>query len=165
VWRVSLEDFRKSSAILPVNPVNLHVLAVTPDQLAAICNSFDKALSMAPDFGARFYQRLSRDHPQTLVIFSAVNMASQHTRFVGMLSIVLHRMKDNRPVTPLLQDLGRQHGRYGVRDEHFEGFGAALIEVVSELLGSEFDAAIRQSWIEVYEEITGRMKSGRDTSR
>ena len=120
---------------------------------------------MAPDFGARFYQRLSSDPPETLAIFSAVNMESQHTRVVGMLSIVLHRMKDGRPVTPLLQDLGRQHSRYGVTDEHFEGFGAALIEVVSELLGSEFDSAIRQSWIEVYGVITGMMKSGRDSSR
>ena len=132
---------------------------MNPDKLSAICDLFDKAYSMAPDFGSRFYRQLSADYPETMSIFNSVNMESQHTRFVGMLSIVLHRMKGGRPFESLLQDLGKQHMKYGVKDENFADFGESLMNVLQEMLGPEFDREMRDTWIATYAEITRVMKS------
>lgn len=132
---------------------------MTPDQLSAICDTFDRVVSSTPDFGPKFYQRLSDDYPQTMDVFNNINMDSQHTRFVGMLSIILHRIKDGRPVIPLLEDLGKQHSSFGVKEEDFENFGAALMKVLQTSLGNEFDEDLHDAWVAVYAEITSIMKS------
>jgi len=132
---------------------------MTPEQLSVICDSLDKACSMAPDFGERFYRRLSSDYPETKIIFNAISMEAQHTRFISMLGIILARMKEDRPVTLLLHDLGKQHDMRGVKDEHFEDFGVTLMTVLDDLLGNEFDRYMHDAWVAVYGEITKIMKS------
>ena len=114
---------------------------------------------MEPDFGSRFYLQLSSDYPETKAIFDSINMQAQHTRFIGMLSLIMLRMKNDRPVIPLVQDLGKQHEHYGVKDEHFEFFGATLMKVLQQVLGREFNAYMRDAWSAVYVEITRIMKS------
>ena len=132
---------------------------MTPEQLSAICNSFDKALSMSPDLGSRFYLQLASDHPETKEIFDSISMEAQHTRFISMLRIILIRMNDGLPVASLLQELGKQHVRFGVKEEDFEKFGTTLMKVLRELLGKEFDGHMCDAWVVVYEEITRIMKS------
>ncbi len=114
---------------------------------------------MEPDFGSKFYLQLSSDYPETKAIFDSINMHAQHTRFIGMLSVIMLRMKNDRPVTPLIRDLGKQHDHYGVKDEHFEFFGATLLKVLQQVLGREFNAYARDAWSAVYAEITRIMKS------
>lgn len=132
---------------------------MTPEQLSAICNSFDKALAMRPDLGSRFYQQLASDHPETTEIFDSISMDAQHTRFISMFRIILIRMNDALPVDSLLQDLGKQHAGFGVREEDFEKFGSTLMKLLRELLGKEFDRHMCDAWVVVYEEITRIMKS------
>jgi len=138
---------------------------MTPEQISAACESFAKARSMAPDFGSKFYQQLASDYPETQAIFGSVSMEVQHNRFVSMLSIVLNRMKDGHPVTPILQDLGKFHSRFGIKDEDFKNFSAALMKVLRELLGSEFNHCKCDAWVAVFEEITRTMNSASDGPR
>jgi len=132
---------------------------MTPEQLSAICTSFDKMRSVAPDLGTRFYQRLSADHAEISKVFSSVNMAAQHNRFIGMLHIILLRMQEGRPTADLLKDLGARHYHFGVSDENFQKFGATLIAVFHETLGAEFDEYLHAAWVEAYQQIMALMRS------
>jgi hemoglobin-like flavoprotein len=71
-------------------------------------------------------------------------------------------MRDQRPFISLLQDLGKQHLRYGVRDEDFETFAIVLLKLLNELLRSEFGEPLRNAWILVFAKITRIMRSGID---
>ena len=135
---------------------------MTPEQLSAICASFDMMRSVAPDLGTRFYQRLSVDHPEIENVFNSVNMAAQHSRFISMLDIILLRMKEGRPTADLLKDLGSRHYHFGVSDEGFDNFGATLIAVFQETLGAEFDRDLHDAWTDAYQQIVVLMKSESD---
>lgn len=137
---------------------------MTPEQLSAICLSLDKVRSVTPDFGARFYRRLSIDHPEIADVFHSVNMEAQHTRFVSMLHIILLRMKEGRPTTELLAELGDRHYHFGVSHVNFQKFGATLMAVLQESLGTEFEGFLHDAWLEAYQQIVVLMKSEVDSA-
>jgi hemoglobin-like flavoprotein len=58
----------------------------------------------------------------------------------------------------MLQGLGRRHVNYGVRDEHYEKVGQALIWMLENLLGDAFTAEARLAWTELYSTVAEAMK-------
>lgn len=127
-------------------------------QILAVCESFERCLSRVPDLGACFYRQLSENHPETRAVFENVNMQSQHTRFIGMLSIILNRMKSGRAIDSLLRDLGEQHQKFGVMPEHFQVFASTLVRMVETSLDEPFDASLRRAWDDAMEVITRSMQ-------
>ena len=115
---------------------------MTLEQLSAIRFSFDKVRSASPDFGAEFYHRLTSDFPEIMSKFDPVSMRAQHTRFVGMLDVIIFRMYDERPVKQLLQGLGDRHQNYGVEDEDFAKFSITLLKILDELPGNELNESL-----------------------
>jgi hemoglobin-like flavoprotein len=59
---------------------------------------------------------------------------------------------------PVVQDLGRRHAGYGVKDEHYASVGAALLWTLEQGLGSAFTPAVRESWTTVYTTLADVMK-------
>ena len=54
-------------------------------------------------------------------------------------------------LTEILLELGQKHVNYGVKPEYFPSMGRALIFAIQEQLGEdEFNAEIKDSWVEVY---------------
>ena len=127
-------------------------------ELRQLSNLFDGVLARHDDFAAQFYNELTETHPDLIGVFQRINMRSQHARFAGMLSILLNRICEGRPVQSLLADLGRQHGRYGVKDDDFEKFGTTLEIVLQRLAGAEFTPGLREAWNEVFESISCAMR-------
>jgi methyl-accepting chemotaxis protein len=131
---------------------------MTPEQLSSIRISFDKARSASPDFGAKFYHRLANDFPEIMSNFDPVSMRAQHTRFVGMLDMIISRMNDGRPVKQLLQDLGDRHHNYGVQDEDFAKFSDTLLKILDELLVNELNESLSNAWVELLGEMRTMMR-------
>ena len=50
-------------------------------------------------------------------------------------------------VGPFLVRLGARHVRYGVRTEHFDVVGAALLWTLEQGLGERFTPAVRDAWV------------------
>ena len=61
-------------------------------------------------------------------------------------------------LTPLLQELGKQHQNYGVQECLFKQFGDTLIKLMEELLGGDFTDVLRAAWLEVFVEISRKMR-------
>ena len=137
---------------------------VLKKDLEVVCNSLEKARSLAPDIGPRFYRLLISESMEMKAVFDSVSMKTQHTRFFSMLNIILIRMRDQRPFISLLQDLGKQHLKYRIRGEDFVIFQAVFLKLLHELFGSEFDESLRNSWVLVFEKINQIMRSGIDYS-
>jgi hemoglobin-like flavoprotein len=59
-----------------------------------------------------------------------------------------------------VKDLGRRHEGYGVKEEHYESVGAALLWTLGQGLGEEFTPEVEQAWAETYGTLTALMKDG-----
>ena len=63
-------------------------------------------------------------------------------------------------VGPFLVRLGARHVRYGVRHEHFDVVGEALLWTLEQGLGERFTPAVRDAWVAAWDVIAGAMRTG-----
>jgi len=54
--------------------------------------------------------------------------------------------------------LGERHGRYGVRDEHYDTVAEALLWTLHKGLGAAFTPEVREAWVAAYGVLAGTMK-------
>lgn len=131
-----------------------------PENLDDLIAVFQRVLDEHADFGKTFYAQLSVDQPELMKVFQQVSMRAQHTRFTGMISIILHRMHEARPYQSLLEDLGRQHEAFGVRARDLDRFGETLMRVIQRLAGADFNDEVQAQWHIAFGEIRATMARG-----
>ena len=71
---------------------------------------------------------------------------------------VLHLINEGM-VSHEIRRLGSRHKSYGVVDAHYATFGAALVAVLEERLGTAFTPQIRAAWIEAWTELSAAMQA------
>lgn len=67
-------------------------------------------------------------------------------------------LDDLDPLSPVLENLGRSHRRYGVTDQHYETVGAALLWILEQGLGSTWTPAVESAWMAAYQAVAGVMR-------
>jgi hemoglobin-like flavoprotein len=73
-----------------------------------------------------FYDRLFEIAPDVRSLFTG-HMKEQGRKLMTMLGTAVTGLDKIEEIVPAVQDLGRRHGTYGVRDEHFAPVGEALL--------------------------------------
>jgi nitric oxide dioxygenase len=63
-------------------------------------------------------------------------------------------------VAPYLVKLGGRHLRYGVRPEHFDVGGDALLWTLEQGLGEAFTPDVREAWAAAWNIVAGAMVAG-----
>jgi NAD(P)H-flavin reductase/hemoglobin-like flavoprotein len=96
-----------------------------------------------------FYSTLFLTHPYTREMFP-VSMANQRDKLVGALGQVISRVDDLDSVVPILQQLGRDHRKFGVVREHYPAVGEALLATLEHFTGPEWTADLAQDWASAY---------------
>jgi NAD(P)H-flavin reductase/hemoglobin-like flavoprotein len=99
-----------------------------------------------------FYSTLFVVHPQTRAMFPP-SMAAQRDRLVGALGYTVANVDNLDQVVPVLQQLGRDHRKFGVEAEHYPLVGEALIMTLEHFLGEQWDRDLEQAWGSAYEVI------------
>jgi hemoglobin-like flavoprotein len=61
-------------------------------------------------------------------------------------------------LVPVVQELGRRHVGYGVRDEHYDTVAQALLWTLDKGLGSDFTPEVKDAWVAVYSVLADTMK-------
>jgi len=105
-----------------------------------------------------FYRRLFELDPTLRGLFSA-EIEDQGRKLMQMLAAAVRLLDKPESLVPVLQDLGRRHVGYGVRDEHYDTVGAALLWMLGETLGMAFTAPARDAWAALYGVVATTMKS------
>ena len=85
-------------------------------------------------------------------------MVAQGTKLMQMIALAVSKLDDPEVLMPTLQSLGRRHAGYGVRDEHYDSVGAALLKTLYQGLGVAYTAEVEEAWIDVYGVIASTMK-------
>lgn len=84
---------------------------------------------------------------------------SQHSRYlIQMLDKSISLLgPDIDTLSKILQDLGRKHVHFGVKEDYFPPMGDALILALKELLGDKITEEVQESWVQVYKALSGQM--------
>jgi NAD(P)H-flavin reductase/hemoglobin-like flavoprotein len=96
-----------------------------------------------------FYARLFLGSPELRGMFP-VSMAAQSDRLVTAIGRLVSNADDITTLSPAIEQLGRDHRRFGVRPEHYPLVGEALLATLARFLGRDWTPDLVEDWTEAY---------------
>jgi len=110
-----------------------------------------------------FYSHLFLSHPETRDMFP-MSMAAQRDKLVAALGQVVSGVDALDEVIPVLQQLGRDHRRFGALADHYPAVGASLLATLAHFLGPQWTDKLAAQWTEAYQTVSGVMISAAEES-
>jgi hemoglobin-like flavoprotein len=126
-------------------------------QIELVQSSFAKVLPIADDAASLFYSRLFEVDPELRPMFRG-DMVEQGRKLMTMISVVVAGLKSLDRIVPAVRALGMRHSAYGVRDEHYDTVGAALLWTLEKGLREDFTDDVRAAWTGAYTLLADTMK-------
>jgi hemoglobin-like flavoprotein len=123
---------------------------MTPRQIRLIRASWSAVAPIADTAATLFYDQLFELDPAIRRLFRRTDMAEQRKILMQTLTIVVKSLDKLDTIVPAVQALGRRHAGYGVRSEHYESVGIALLWTLEQGLGDAFDDETRDAWAAAY---------------
>jgi hemoglobin-like flavoprotein len=106
-----------------------------------------------------FYDRLFALDPSLRPMFEKTDMPEQRRKLIQALAAVVNGLDNFEPLIPVLEDLGRRHARYGVKDQHYQMVGAALLWTLERGLKDAWTPAVEAAWTAAYGSVAGAMRN------
>src|ERR1700710_2053815 len=116
--------------------------------IPAMRANFAKAAAAGDEAPLYFYSHLFLSHPETRAMFP-VSMAHQRDRLFSALGDVMARVDDLDALVPILQQLGRDHRKFGALAAHYPAVGASLLATLQHF-DDDWDDELAASWTEAY---------------
>lgn len=126
-------------------------------QVELVESSFAKVKPIAEKAGELFYQRLFEQNPELRHLFSG-DMEEQQRKLMATLAVAVEGLRRPETIIPTVQQLGRAHAGYGVKEEHYALVGEALLWTLKQGLGEDFTLPVRRAWEEAFAYLSGIMK-------
>jgi len=130
---------------------------MAPETVQLVQDSFQKVVPIAATAADLFYARLFEIAPEVRPMFPE-NMVKQKGKLMQMLGTAVQNLHRLEEVLPAIQDLGVKHIAYGVKDEHYDTVGSALLYTLEKGLGDSWTPDLLAAWTEVYTALAGIMK-------
>ena len=97
-------------------------------------------------------------HPEVRAMFPD-DMAKQKEKLVSALNTVVTSLHKLESLVPTVEELGRFHGRKGVKAEHYGAVAEALLWTLEKGLGVAWSLEAKIAWTEAYTILTETMQS------
>lgn len=117
--------------------------------ISLVQSSWKAVEPIAPQAAELFYKNLFEADPSLQPLFRG-NMEEQGKKLTQMITAAVNKLTDLDTLVPILQNLGKRHGGYGVKDQHYDTVGGALLKTLEQGLGTAFTPAVKLAWAEVY---------------
>ena len=121
----------------------------TADEIKLVQDTFKLAEPNAAGIAEMFYNRLFEIKPDFKDLFKG-DMKKQGEHLMEMLKTVVEGLDDLDSITFAVQDLGRRHVDYGVKDEDYDSVGEALLWTLGKGFGDDFTDDVKSAWTTVY---------------
>ncbi len=128
------------------------------DQITLVQDTFDKIRPISEEAAKLFYNRLFELAPSLESLFKG-DMKTQGRMLMQMLDYAVTGLDRLDTIVPTIQDLGKRHVGYGVREEYYETVGEALLWTLEQGLGKGFTPDVKEAWTEAYKLLSDTMKS------
>jgi hemoglobin-like flavoprotein len=125
-------------------------MTLSVEQKELVQTTWLKVLPIADTAASLFYQRLFELDPDIGRLFRNTNMAAQRLKLLQMLSAAVKGLDAIDTLVPVLNTLGRNHVKYGVKDEHYATVGEALLWTLETGLGSVYTPKVADAWTATY---------------
>jgi nitric oxide dioxygenase len=132
---------------------------ITSEQIELVQSSFQQVLPIADVAGELLYGRIFALVPETRQLFDE-DIRPQAWRLMGAVKVAVEGLDRLDEEAPFLIKLGGRHVRYGVRPEHFDVGGEALIWTLEQGLGEAFTPEVREAWVAAWNVVAGAMIAG-----
>ena len=123
---------------------------MTPTEVGLIKASWAAVEPIADDAAGLFYGRVFELDPALQRLFRRTDMAAQRKVLMQTLAVVVKSLDRLEQIVPAVQALGRRHAGYGVRAEHYDTVGNALLWTLEQGLGEGFSPDVRAAWTQAY---------------
>jgi NAD(P)H-flavin reductase len=128
--------------------------------IPAMRANFAKAAATGDEAPLYFYSHLFLSHPETRQMFP-VSMAHQRDRLFSALGDVVGRVDDLDALVPILQQLGRDHRKFGTLAAHYPAVGASLLATL-EHFDDQWSPELAKDWTEAYTLVADVMVAAAD---
>lgn len=127
------------------------------DNIELVQGSWVKVAAIAPQAAALFYSNLFALDPSLKALFHG-DMEEQGKKLMQMIGTAVGKLDDMDSLVPVLQNMGKRHATYGVKNSNYDTVGAALIQTLEQGLGESFTAPVKAAWTAVYGVMTTVMR-------
>lgn len=127
------------------------------EQVALVQSTWEKVQPISETAAELFYSRLFELDPTLRALFKSP-LDEQGRKLVKMIGIAVKGLDRLDTLVPAVQDLGRRHVGYGVKDHHYDTVGAALLWTLEKGLGADFTPEVREAWSETYNVLADTMR-------
>ena len=127
--------------------------------VALVQETWEMVVPIADDAAQLFYNRLFELDPSLKPMFAHSDMAEQRKKLMQMITVAVRGLDRLDQLVPAVQALGKRHVGYGVKDEHYDTVGAALLWTLEQGLGAAFTDEARESWTNTYFTLANVMKA------
>jgi hemoglobin-like flavoprotein len=132
-------------------------MTITTQQKVLVQSSFSKVLPIAEQAAALFYGRLFEIDPSLRPLFKG-DMKEQGRKLMHMIATAVRGLDHLETIVPGVKDLGVRHVGYGVKNDHYETVGAALLWTLQKGLGDDFTDETKEAWTVVFGVLASVMK-------
>ncbi|MDQ4117786.1 MAG: globin domain-containing protein [Actinomycetota bacterium] len=146
-----------------VSPPNRPVTAAERT-VELIRSSFAAVEPHSEGLGKHFYATLFSRVPEVRDLFP-VNMEVQRSRLLRALVHVVQMVDQPDDLVPFLQQLGRDHRKFGVLSQHYDALGDALISSIAAFAGEAWSPEVERAWTNAYATVANAMQEAAAAER
>jgi hemoglobin-like flavoprotein len=99
--------------------------------------------------GDVFYTKLFMVAPKLRHMFS-ISKEEQSKKLIEMLNVIVGRLNRLDELTEDIRQLALRHAGYGVKAEHYNAVGMALLWTLEKGLGKDWTKDVESAWIACY---------------
>ena len=133
---------KEEAAAVAEAPVTAEQVKLVQESWAAVEPIADKAAEL-------FYGRLFETAPEVKPLFKG-DMKEQGKKLMQMITVAVKGLSNLEAIVPAVQELGKRHVKYKVKDEHYAVVGASLLWTLEQGLGDAFTPDTKDAWTAVY---------------
>ncbi len=122
---------------------------MTPEQIALVKQSWAQVVPISEQAAELFYGKLFELNPAYKELFTG-DMKSQGKKLMSMINTAVSSLDKLDTILPAVQDLGKRHVGYGVKDEDYDTVAVALLWTLEQGLGDGFTAEVKEAWTLTY---------------
>ena len=125
-------------------------------------SSFSKVVPIADKAAEIFYNKLFEMDPALKPLFKG-DIKEQGAKLMSMIGTAVNGLDNLDSIVPAVQNLGKNHVKYGVEESHYDTVGGALLYTLEKGLGDDFTPDVKDAWTEVYNTLATVMKDAAKT--
>ena len=92
-------------------------------------------------------------------------MAQQRKKLLQILGVAVSSLDNLGALSKTVEDLGRRHADYGVKDGHYDSVGVALLWTLEQGLGKAWTPEAAAAWKEIYGLLSSIMRNAQQAAQ